>query len=157
MLTSKLDPIPISELAALSSSLHSSTWCSRVRSVGSPWRMPMLICSNFWRFSEHSPSEECPRMRYVSAFSRFHYWERRSSGSTPTRKLCRHGKSAPIHFLPSSFRWAKPTPFGTRSRAFSSSRTNTLPRGGNVFKIISQHAHTTEWRSGSSSKAFIMG
>ena len=157
VLTSRLDRRPISEMAALSSSLHSSTWCSRARSNGSPRKMLMLICNIFWRFAAHSPSEGCSRIQYVFTFSRCNCWERRSSGSTPTRKLCLLGKNAPMHFFPSSFRWAKPAPFGTRSQAFNSSRRNSSQRGGNVFKIISQHAHTTEWRSGSSSKSFIMG
>jgi hypothetical protein len=65
-------------------------------------------------------------MQYISISFHFHYWEWRSSGSTPTRRLCQSGKNAPMHFLPSSFCWAKPKPSGIRSRAFNISQTRLL-------------------------------
>jgi hypothetical protein len=65
--------------------------------------------------------------------------------------------NAPMHLSPGSFRCAKPMPSRIRSQAFNSSRMKPLSRCATVYKIISLHAHTMEWRSRSSSKDFIMG
>jgi hypothetical protein len=110
----------MSEMVTLSLSLHSSIWCSKAHSVGRLQRMPMPIFNISWRSTTHSPSKESPRMRYVSAFFHSHYWGRQRSGSTPTRKLCPPGRSVPVHFSSSTFRWARLMPSGTRSRAFNS-------------------------------------
>jgi hypothetical protein len=74
-----------------------------------------------------------------------------------TSVQCQRGRSAPMHFLPSFFHSEKPMPFGTRSLGFSNSQMRPSPRQGNVYRIISLHAPITAWRSGSSSKAYIMG
>jgi hypothetical protein len=132
------------EMVTLSLSLHSSIWCSKAYSVGMLWRMPMLIFSIFWRTATHPPSEELPRTHYVSTFLHSHYWGRKRSGSMPTRKLCPPGRSAPMHFSPGSFRWARPMPSGTRSRVFNSSHMKPLSRSGSDCRIISPHAHTME-------------
>jgi hypothetical protein len=76
--------------------------------------------------------------------------------TTPTRKLCPPGRSSPMHFSPSSFCWVRPIPSGTRSQAFNSLWMKTLLRCGSNCRIISLHAHTMEWNSGSSSRAYIM-
>jgi hypothetical protein len=60
-------------------------------------------------------------------------------------------------FLAKFFRWARPMPFEIRSLPFNNSRMKPLPRHGSVCRIISLHAPITAWRSGSSSKASIMG
>jgi hypothetical protein len=60
-------------------------------------------------------------------------------------------------FLTKFFCWAKPMPSETRSLGFSNSRMRPSPRHGNAYRIISLHAPITAWRSGSSSKASIMG
>jgi hypothetical protein len=75
----------------------------------------------------------------------------------PTRKLCPPRRSAPMHFSSSSFRWARSMPSGARSQAFNSWWMKPLPRCGSDCRIISPHAHSTKWKSGSSSKDSIMG
>jgi hypothetical protein len=78
------------------------------------------------------------------------------NGSIPIRRQCEPGRSAPMHFSPSFFHWAKPMPSRTRSLGFSNSRMRPLLRHGNVCRIISLHAPIMAWRSSSSSKASIM-
>jgi hypothetical protein len=136
---------------ALINMVQQSLFCGRFQ------RMPMPIFNIYWRSATHSPSEESPRTRYVSVFSHSHYWGRQSSSSMPIRKLCPPGRSAPLHFSPSFFRWARPMPSETISRAFNSSRMKPLPRHGSDCRIISTHVYTMEWKSGSSSRASIMG
>jgi hypothetical protein len=92
-------------------------------------------------------------MRYVFASFHFHCQERQNNGSIPIRRQCQPGRSAPMHFSPSFFRWAKPMPYRTRYLGFSNSRMRPLPRHGNTCRIISLHAPIMAWRSGSSSKA----
>jgi hypothetical protein len=58
-----------------------------------------------------------------------------------------------MHISPNFSHWAKPMPSGTRSLGFSNSRMRPSPRHGNVCRIISLHAPTLAWMSGSSSKA----
>jgi hypothetical protein len=60
-------------------------------------------------------------------------------------------------FLTKFFRWAKPMPYEIRSLGFSNSRMRPSPRHGNTCRIISLHAPIMARRSGSSSKASIMG
>jgi hypothetical protein len=84
-------------------------------------------------------------------------YERQNNGSIPIRRQCQPGRSAPMHFLTIFFHWAKPMPSGTRSLGFSNSRMRPSPRHGNGCRIISLHAPIVAWRSGSSSKASIMG
>jgi hypothetical protein len=134
----------MSEMVTLSLSVHSSIWCSKARLVGRLQRMPMPIFSISWRSAAHSPSEESPKMRYVSAFFHSHYSGNQSSGSMPTRKMCPPGRSAPMQFSPSSFHWARPMPFETGSRALNNSQKKTLLRRGSDCRIISLHAHTIE-------------
>jgi hypothetical protein len=43
-------------------------------------------------------------------------------GSTPTRMHSPHGMLALMHSWPSTFRWARPTPFGTGFSIFNNSR-----------------------------------
>jgi hypothetical protein len=85
-------------------------------------------------------------MRCVSVFSHSHFWERQGNGSMPIKKLCQLGRSAPMHFSPSSFRWARSMPSGTRCRASNNSRMRPLPRRGSAYRIISLYAHITEWK-----------
>jgi hypothetical protein len=145
------------EMVTLRLRLHSSIWCSKAHFVGRLRRVPMHIFSISWRSAAHSPSEESPRMRYISTFFHSHYWGRQNGGSMPAKKLCPLGRSAPMHFSPSSFRWARPMPSKTRSQASNSSWMKPLLRHGSDCKIMSPRAHTTEWKSDSSSKASIMG
>jgi hypothetical protein len=60
-------------------------------------------------------------------------------------------------FLSKFFRWAKPMPSRTRSLGFSNSWMRPSPRHGNACRIISLRAPIMAWRSGSLSKASIMG
>jgi hypothetical protein len=66
-------------------------------------------------------------------------------------------KCSPMHFSPSFFRWVKPMPFGIRSPAFNSSQMRPSSRHENAYRIISLCAHAIGWKSGSSSKATILG
>jgi hypothetical protein len=55
------------------------------------------------------------------------------------------------------FLLGKPMPSGIRSLGFNNSWMRPSLRHGNACRIISLHAPITAWRSGSSSKASIMG
>jgi hypothetical protein len=60
-------------------------------------------------------------------------------------------------FVAKFFHWAKSMPSRTRSLGFSNSWMRPSPRHENACRIISLHAPITTWRSGSSSKASIIG
>jgi hypothetical protein len=62
-----------------------------------------------------------------------------------------------MHFSPNFFHSAKPISSRTSSLGFSNSQMRPSLRHGNVYRIISLHAPIMAWRSGSSSKACIMG
>jgi hypothetical protein len=68
---------------------------------------------------------------------------KRNNGSILIRRQCQPGRSAPMHFSPSFFRWGKPMPSGTRSQGFSNSLMKPSPRHGNACRIISLHAPIT--------------
>ena len=48
-----------------------------------------------------------------------------------------------ILFWSSTFRWTKPTPFGTWFLVFNNSKTRKSRKPGNVSRNTLQHAHTT--------------
>jgi hypothetical protein len=147
----------MSEIVTLSLNLDLSIWCSRAHSVARLRRMPMLISNIFWRFAIYLPSAELIRIWYGFVSFCSHYWGRQSNCSTQIGRLYQSRRNAPMHFSPSSFHWVKPIPFRIRSRAFNTLQTRSSSRCGNSIRTISLRARTTGWKSGSSSKATIMG
>jgi hypothetical protein len=77
-------------------------------------------------------------------------------GSTPTRMHSPHGMLVLMHSWPSTFRWAKPTPFRTGFPVFNNSRMRQSWMPRNVSRNTLQHGHTTTWESGSSSRTSSM-
>ena len=64
-------------------------------------------------------------------------------GFTPTRKHSTLGMHSPMLFWSSTFRWAKPMPFGIGFPVLNNSRMRQSQKPGNVFKNTLQHAHIT--------------
>jgi hypothetical protein len=60
-------------------------------------------------------------------------------------------------FLTKFFPLGKTNAFQNKISTFNNSWMKPLPRHGSACRIISLHAPITTWRSGSSSKASIMG
>ena len=124
--TSVLDRQLMSETMDLSSSQLSSTWCKLANFVERHMKMRMLISNTSWRFAALSPSKKLLEMLFYFASSHFHFWGRRSNGSTPTKIEIPHGITALLSFyqcstwenfkLPIATWWICPLGMGTLSR-----------------------------------------
>jgi hypothetical protein len=86
-----------------------------------------------------------------SLLGKMKQWFYSNKESVPTWEKCSNA------FLAKFFLFRKTMPSGTRSLGFSNSRMRPLLRHENTCNIISLHAPIMAWRSGSSSKASIMG
>jgi hypothetical protein len=93
----------------------------------------------------------CRRLFPFSLLGKVKQWFYSNKEAVSTLEKCSNA------FLASFFRCAKSMPSRARSLGFSNSWMRPSLRHGNACRIISLHASIMAWRSGSSSKASIMG
>jgi hypothetical protein len=154
---SQLRPVPmlglvqrqISEMAVLNLNQLSSIWCSS-EDANAHLQHFLKICNTF---TIRGVIQDAVRLRLFpfSLLGKAKQWFYSNKEAVSTWEKCFNA------FLTKFFRWAKPMPYEIRSLGFSNSRMRPLPRHGNTCRIISLHAPIMARRSGSSSKASIMG
>jgi hypothetical protein len=131
--------------------LHQSQFCGKASEDANAHLQHFLeICSTF---TTRGVTREAVRLRLFpfSLLGKAKQWFYSNKEVVSTWDKCSNA------FLTKFFPLGKTNAFRTRSLGFSNSRMRPSLRHGNVCRIISLHAPITVWRSGSSSKASIMG